>query len=158
MQNTIFRQLAARLRPRALPTHAFAAGSPAICAVRRISSSPLAGPRAYKTKKVWPPDFNLLSPQEQLRFEKRFKRRMALRAERPRWIKFVKLAQLFTITTVLIYCVLFMEWDRGPTPFDDLRAWFWDVLGTRQGGALQRGKDSDSRSSGAAAEPRTETK
>ena len=52
----------------------------------------------YKAKKVWPPDFTLLSPQEQLRFEKRYKRRVAIRGERPRWIKFVKLAQLVCIT------------------------------------------------------------
>ena len=60
----------------------------------------LAGPpqQRYKNKKVWPPDFSRMTPQEQLRLEKRFKRRMALASARPRWVKFVKLTQLFTIT------------------------------------------------------------
>lgn len=55
----------------------------------------------YPPKKVWPPDFKRLSPQEQLKFEKKFKRRLAIRAERPRWIKFIKLVQLFTVTSML---------------------------------------------------------
>ncbi|CAK7265963.1 hypothetical protein SEPCBS119000_001779 [Sporothrix epigloea] len=95
----------------------------------------------YRTKKVWPPDFSRMSPQEQLRLEKRFKRRMALASARPRWVKFIKLAQLFTITFVVIYCVLFMQWDYGPQPFDGVRAWFWDALGQLKGGqqsALQK--------------------
>lgn len=51
----------------------------------------------YPAKKVWPPNFKRLSVQEQLRFEKKFKRRLALATARPRWDKFVKLAQLFSI-------------------------------------------------------------
>lgn len=52
----------------------------------------------YPPKKVWPPDFKRLSQQEQLKFEKKFKRRLAIAAERPRWVKFIKLVQLFTVT------------------------------------------------------------
>lgn len=55
----------------------------------------------YKNKKVWPPDFTRLSPQEQLRFEKRYKRRVALASARPRWVKFIKLVQLFSVTCEL---------------------------------------------------------
>lgn len=55
----------------------------------------------YPPKKVWPPDFKRLSPQEQFKFEKKFKRRLALASERPRWVKFVKLVQLFTVTCML---------------------------------------------------------
>lgn len=51
-----------------------------------------------KLKKVWPPDFSKLSPQEQLRFEKRYKRRIAHIAQRPTWTKVVKLTQYFTIS------------------------------------------------------------
>lgn len=51
-----------------------------------------------KLKKVWPPDFSRLSPQEQLRFEKRYKRRIHHIAQRPRWNKMIQLAQLFTIS------------------------------------------------------------
>ncbi|CAK7230360.1 hypothetical protein SCUCBS95973_007546 [Sporothrix curviconia] len=95
----------------------------------------------FKNKKVWPPDFSRMTPQEQLRLEKRFKRRMALASARPRWVKFIKLVQLFSITFVVIYCVLFMEWEYGPQPFDGVRAWFWDALGQLKGGqrnALQK--------------------
>ncbi|KIH93514.1 hypothetical protein SPBR_04423 [Sporothrix brasiliensis 5110] len=88
----------------------------------------------YKNKKVWPPDFTRLSPQEQLRFEKRFKRRVALASARPRWVKFIKLAQLFSVTFVVIYCVLFMEWEYGPQPFAGVREWFWNTLGLMKGG------------------------
>ncbi|CAK7203259.1 hypothetical protein SEUCBS139899_005990 [Sporothrix eucalyptigena] len=91
----------------------------------------------YKNKKVWPPDFTRMSPQEQLRLEKRFKRRMALASARPRWVKFIKLVQLFTITFVVIYCVLFMEWEYGPQPFDGVREWFWNALG-QQNNALRK--------------------
>lgn len=52
----------------------------------------------YKLKKVWPPNFRNLSPQEQLKFEKRYKRRVQIAAARPRWNKMVKLAQLFSVT------------------------------------------------------------
>jgi hypothetical protein len=54
----------------------------------------------YPPKKVWPPDFKRLSPQEQLKFEKKFKRRLAIKAERPRWNKAIQLAQLFTVTSM----------------------------------------------------------
>ncbi len=70
--------------------------------VRRAASSARAPltiyTNPYKTKKVWPPDFAQLSPQEQFRYEKRYKRRVKLLAERPRWTKFVKLAQLFSVS------------------------------------------------------------
>jgi len=52
----------------------------------------------YKAKKIWPPDFTKLSPQEQLRFEKRYKRRVRLMGMRSRWIKFTKIAQVICIT------------------------------------------------------------
>jgi hypothetical protein len=51
-----------------------------------------------KLKKQWPPDFSKLSPQEQLRFEKRYKRRIHHIAQRPKWNKMIQLAQLFTIS------------------------------------------------------------
>lgn len=52
----------------------------------------------YPLKKVWPPDFTKLPPQSQFRFEKKYKRRLALKAARPRWDKAVKLTQYGTIT------------------------------------------------------------
>lgn len=91
----------------------------------------------FKPKKVWPPDFKSMSPQEQLRLEKKYKRRAALATARPRWDKFIRLAQLFSITclspavfwncnwarainmplVVAIYGVLFMETKDEHNPF-----------------------------------------
>lgn len=51
----------------------------------------------YKARKVWPPDFKELTHQQQLRFEKKYKRRIALANYSPRWDKGVKYAQLLTI-------------------------------------------------------------
>lgn len=66
---------------------------------------------AYPTKKVWPPDFKRLTPQEQLRFEKKYKRRVLLAGRRPRFDKAVKLAQLATIVG---------EFDHLPLEIDRL--------------------------------------
>lgn len=52
----------------------------------------------YKLKKVWPPDIKNMTSQQQLRFEKKYKRRIKLASARPRWDKFVRLAQLTTIS------------------------------------------------------------
>ena len=52
----------------------------------------------YKTRKEWPPNFKELNPQQQLRFEKKYKRRILLAGRSPRWEKGVKYAQLVTMT------------------------------------------------------------
>lgn len=52
----------------------------------------------YKPKKVWPPDFSKLSAKEQFRFERRYKRRVKLATARPTWDKYVRLAQLCSVT------------------------------------------------------------
>lgn len=52
----------------------------------------------YQTKKVWPPNFKELSQQQQLRFEKKYKRRVYRANYSPGWVKGVKYAQLATIT------------------------------------------------------------
>ncbi|SPQ27144.1 cdcd91d7-e9df-4e70-816d-dba369bf7a9d [Thermothielavioides terrestris] len=83
----------------------------------------------YKLKKVWPPDMGTMSPQQQLRFEKKYKRRLKLASARPRWDKFVRLAQLFTVTFAVSYMVLFMDWKDVPTPFDSVRERFWGFFG-----------------------------
>lgn len=55
----------------------------------------------HPARKIWPPDFKKLTSEEQLRLEKKYKRRLARAMARPRWEKFVKLAQLFTLTSRL---------------------------------------------------------
>ncbi len=70
--------------------------------VRRLAQSAkpqINATSPSKLKKVWPPDFSKLSYAEQLRYEKRYKRRVAHISARPRWDKFIKLTQLFTITS-----------------------------------------------------------
>ena len=64
----------------------------------RMQLPPREIPAVYKLKKVWPPDMSTMSAQQQLRFEKKYKRRLKLATARPGWDKGVKLAQLFTIT------------------------------------------------------------
>ncbi|KAI0182092.1 hypothetical protein GGR52DRAFT_527393 [Hypoxylon sp. FL1284] len=83
----------------------------------------------YKPKKVWPPDFSKLSEKEQFRFERRYKRRLILATARPRWDKVVRLAQLFSVTSVLIYSTLFMEWPTEKQPFQGIRDKFWGMFG-----------------------------
>lgn len=51
----------------------------------------------YKARKVWPPNFKQLTHQQQLRFEKKYKRRIVLASRSPTWEKAVKTAQLLTI-------------------------------------------------------------
>ncbi|KAL2149739.1 hypothetical protein VTH82DRAFT_8391 [Thermothelomyces myriococcoides] len=83
----------------------------------------------YKLKKVWPPDFQSMTPQQQLRLEKKYKRRLKLATARPRWDKFVRLAQLFTTSAVLAYAVLYMDWKDIPTPFEPIREKFFSFFG-----------------------------
>lgn len=82
-----------------------------------------------------------MSAQQQLRFEKKYKRRLKLATARPGWDKGVRLAQLFTITcaymskwlsdvsdidsvifvVVLVYTALFMDWKEMPNPYGGVR-------------------------------------
>ncbi|CAI4217194.1 unnamed protein product [Parascedosporium putredinis] len=63
----------------------------------------------YQTKKIWPPDYKQLSWQDQLKFEKKYKRRVILASRRPKWDKGVKLAQLATTVGVLSWLFFFAE-------------------------------------------------
>ncbi|KXX79953.1 hypothetical protein MMYC01_202299 [Madurella mycetomatis] len=93
-----------------------------------------------KLKKVWPPDLKTMTPQQQLRFEKKYKRRLKLATARPRWDKAVRLGQLFTIAAVLVYMVLFMDWKDVPTPFQPVREKFYGFFGvfTKETRTLER--------------------
>ncbi|KAI1843033.1 hypothetical protein JX266_010722 [Neoarthrinium moseri] len=82
----------------------------------------------FKPRKIWPPDFSKLSQKEQFRFEKKYKRRVKLATARPRWDRLVKMAQLFSVTSVLIYSVLFMDWNTEHQPFQGLRDRFWGAV------------------------------
>ncbi|EGS23056.1 uncharacterized protein CTHT_0015410 [Thermochaetoides thermophila DSM 1495] len=115
-------------------------------AANATAVTPPAAASPYKLKKVWPPDFKSMTPQQQLRFEKKYKRRLKLKMERPRWNKFVKLAQLVTTTSVIGYMVLFMDWKDVPTPFEPLREKVWGFFGifTEENRKLKAPKDRPS--------------
>ena len=76
--------------------------------IRRLAAGAKPKPEVlvnpYKAKKVWPPDFTKLSPQEQFRFEKRYKKRIHLMGTRSRWIKFTKIAQVICLTCRFDVC------------------------------------------------------
>ncbi|KAJ2974660.1 hypothetical protein NUW58_g8586 [Xylaria curta] len=109
-----------------------ATGPPIAPKLRNATRTPPTGIYAdsrYKPKKVWPPDFSKLSRKEQFRFERRYKRRLRLAMARPRWDKFVRLAQLGSVTFVLVYSVLFMDWNMEKQPFEGIRSRFWGAIG-----------------------------
>ncbi|KAI0413994.1 hypothetical protein F5X98DRAFT_378269 [Xylaria grammica] len=109
-----------------------ATGPPVAPKLRNVMRTPLPGISAslpYKPKKVWPPDFSKLSEKEQFRFERRYKRRVKLAAARPRWDRYVGLAQLASVTFVIVYAVLFMDWNTENQPFEPVRSRFWGAIG-----------------------------
>ncbi|GIJ81963.1 hypothetical protein Asppvi_000466 [Aspergillus pseudoviridinutans] len=79
----------------------------------------------YKPKRQWPPDMSKLSPKHQFRLERKYRRRAALKFARPKWVKATKLLQWGVIGFVLIYALLFMEWDERGSPFDGIRRAFF---------------------------------
>ncbi|KAI3316462.1 hypothetical protein HD806DRAFT_349944 [Xylariaceae sp. AK1471] len=118
--------------PTALRRLASTGAPPIAPKLRNATRKPLTGIYAnspYKPKKVWPPDFAKLSQKDQFRFERRYKRRVKLATARPRWDKYVKLAQLGSVTFVLVYSVLFMDWNTEKQPFEGIRSTFWGTFG-----------------------------
>ncbi|KAH8121858.1 hypothetical protein FP744_10008881 [Trichoderma asperellum] len=78
----------------------------------------------YKARKVWPPDFKELTHQQQLRFEKKYKRRVALASRSPRWEKGVKYAQLATMAAAMVWLIFYSEfewWGQKYKPSEELR-------------------------------------
>ncbi|KAK0740427.1 hypothetical protein B0T18DRAFT_330581 [Schizothecium vesticola] len=106
-----------------------AAGKATTTNAATASSASSTIPSPSRLKKMWPPDFSKLSKQEQLHFEKRYKRRVSHIAQRPRWNKMIQLAQLTTITFVVVYSVMFMDWKDERQPFDDVRQAVWGFFG-----------------------------
>lgn len=98
-----------------------------------LANAPFFNP--YKTKKVWPPDYSKLSEVEQFRFERKYKRRVKLATATPRYDKFMRLAQFFSITGVLVYALLSAEWaipgagqSETYQPLQGLRDKFWGSM------------------------------
>ncbi|KAJ5505915.1 hypothetical protein N7453_004872 [Penicillium expansum] len=82
----------------------------------------------YQPKRQWPPDMSKLSPKHQFRLERKYRRRAALKYARPKFMKAVTLGQWVVIGFVIIYSVLFMEWDTEDTAFHAIREKFFAGL------------------------------
>ncbi|KAL2819536.1 hypothetical protein BJX63DRAFT_428751 [Aspergillus granulosus] len=83
----------------------------------------------YKPKRTWPPDMTKLSPKHQFRLERKYRRRAALKYARPKWTKATKLAQGGAIGFVILYALLFMEWDeRGASPIEEFRTYIFGSI------------------------------
>ncbi|QKX55709.1 uncharacterized protein TRUGW13939_02806 [Talaromyces rugulosus] len=84
----------------------------------------------HQPKREWPPVMSKLSPKHQLRLERKYRRRAALKYARPRWVKATKLAQWGIIIFVMVYSALFMEWGKEDEeqPFKDFRKQFFDTF------------------------------
>ncbi|CRG84745.1 hypothetical protein PISL3812_01948 [Talaromyces islandicus] len=84
----------------------------------------------HRPKREWPPDMSKLSPKHQLRLERKYRRRAALKYARPRWVKATKLVQWGIIIFVMIYSALFMEWGKEDEeqPFKEFRKQFFDTF------------------------------
>ncbi|KAH8697646.1 hypothetical protein BGW36DRAFT_171733 [Talaromyces proteolyticus] len=84
----------------------------------------------HQPKRQWPPNMSKLSPKHQLRLERKYRRRAALKYARPRWVKATKLIQWGVIIFVVIYSVLFMKWDKEGEehPFENFRKEFFGMF------------------------------
>ncbi|KAL4921669.1 hypothetical protein BDW62DRAFT_174203 [Aspergillus aurantiobrunneus] len=84
----------------------------------------------YQPKRQWPPDMSKLSPKHQFRLERKYRRRAALKYARPKWNKATTLVQWGAIGFVLLYALLFMEWDEkgGGSLIEDLRAYIFGAF------------------------------
>ncbi|KAI9049733.1 hypothetical protein LZ554_005885 [Drepanopeziza brunnea f. sp. 'monogermtubi'] len=88
----------------------------------------------YRATRLWPPDFSKIDKKQQFRLERKYKRRAKLKWARPRWTKFVKVAQLSSIVFITVYAVLFLDWNAqsnpGHKPFEGIRSWFFGLTGS----------------------------
>ncbi|CAI7569828.1 unnamed protein product [Penicillium glandicola] len=82
----------------------------------------------YQPKRQWPPDMSKLSPKHQFRLERKYRRRAALKYARPKFMKAVTLGQWVVIGFVIVYSVLFMEWETDDTMFHGIRESFFGGL------------------------------
>ncbi|KAJ9352535.1 hypothetical protein C8Q69DRAFT_476143 [Paecilomyces variotii] len=82
----------------------------------------------YQPKRPWPPDMSKLSKKHQFRLERKYRRRAALKYARPKWTKATKLVQWGIIGFVLIYAILFMDWDPQDNPVEEVRKEFFSGM------------------------------
>lgn len=105
----------------------------------------------FHVRKKWPPNLRQLTEHQQFRFERKFKRRIRLKAIRPQWNKWVKITQWSLISFVIVYGVLFHDFAKDPMNprpgeqvFKGIRDRMWGVLGkfyTHTEGALNETRE-----------------
>ncbi|KAF2005060.1 hypothetical protein P154DRAFT_424899 [Amniculicola lignicola CBS 123094] len=89
----------------------------------------------WRAKRPWPPNMMALTEKQAFRFERKFKRRLMMKAVSPTWNKWVGIAQWSIIGTVVVYAVLFHDfandaWNPRPGEgvFVDFRAWMKGLI------------------------------
>lgn len=91
----------------------------------------------FLRRKQWPPNFTTLTEKQQFRFERKFKRRIKMKAVSETWNRRVTIVIWSLISFVVVYGVLFHDFAKDPMnprpgeqPFVRLRGWMWNKLGS----------------------------
>ncbi|KAK2746575.1 hypothetical protein FQN55_005563 [Onygenales sp. PD_40] len=82
----------------------------------------------YRAKRTWPPDMSKLSPKQQFRIERKYRRRAKLKWARPQWAKWTKLVQWGFIGCAVYYCVMVMDLEGGANPFMPIREYIYSLF------------------------------
>jgi hypothetical protein len=90
----------------------------------------------FPAKKKWPPNLHELTDKQNFRFERKYKRRIKLKAIRPEWNRKVTVVTWSLISFIVVYGVFFYDFANDPMnprpgeqPFKALRKKMWDTLG-----------------------------
>src|ERR1700760_1977963 len=89
----------------------------------------------FPSRSSWPPQFDDLSGKEKFKLERKFRRRMKLKWARPSWNKGLILFQWASITCVIGYAALYMDWggsqsqtqENLPEVIKTIRQWYFGV-------------------------------
>ncbi|PHH69049.1 hypothetical protein CDD82_106 [Ophiocordyceps australis] len=90
----------------------------------QTSIEPNLGANLGKPRKVWPPNFKELSPQQQFRLEKKYKRRVRLALYSPKWDKGIRYLQYGLCSSVFLFWLMYYtSFDLGwlrPKPAEEM--------------------------------------
>lgn len=86
----------------------------------------------YPAKTQWPPVLRNLSHHQQFRFERKFKRRLRMKAVDEQWNRNVGVFMWSVISFIVIYSVFFHDFRKDPLNprpdeevFEPVRRWAW---------------------------------
>lgn len=83
----------------------------------------------YRAKKIWPPNFDRLTPRHRFHFEKTYRRRAKLKYACPGWRRGVGVVQNVSVLGVTIYFLFFLTVEEDGvevSPFQGLRDWVYE--------------------------------